>query len=386
MARGTRFTAILPQDGSGGQLALWGRVAHGGFSSTDGSAGPALTVDGEVTTGLLGVDYSRERLTFGAILSHSAGDGSFAGDALSGTVESRLTAVTPWLSYRASERLALWGALGRGGGEMTLTPEGGQALKTDLEWRMASLGARGRVLATQRGFTLDMTSDALWVRTTSDAVPGLAASSSEVTRLRLGLEGAWQQALASGGTLTPRLEMGLRYDGGDAETGFGLEIGGGLDWSDPERGITLGLEGRTLALHEDGAFRDWGLAATVAYDPSPGTKRGVSARVSRALGGASSSGVAALLAPETIPQAGESRAADGAWTLEAAYGLSRGRGMVGAPYTRLSGSDRVEAARLGYRIEPDATHAADIKLDLWAEPPTTRNQNASSGAALQWRW
>ena len=32
----------------------------------------------------------------------------------------------------------------------------------------------------------------------------------------------------NGATFTPSAEIGLRHDGGDAETGTGVEIGGGL--------------------------------------------------------------------------------------------------------------------------------------------------------------
>ena len=47
--------------------------------------------------------------------------------------------------------------------------------------------------------------------------------------LRLGLEGAWRGiGTAGGGTFVPVLEVGLRHDGGDAETGFGIDVGGGL--------------------------------------------------------------------------------------------------------------------------------------------------------------
>ena len=389
---GTSFLATLPKNEGGGQLALWGRVAHGGFDGKENAPGTPMTIDGTVTTGMLGMDYTRERLTFGAILSRSVGDGRYVGDgdaspggALSGTVESQLTALTPWAAFSTTSRLTTWAALGYGTGEMTLTPEGDGSITTDIDWRMAAVGARGNLMTMETGFTLDMTSDAMWVRTTSDAAPGLAASSSDVTRLRFGLESAWEHALASGSTLTPRLEMGLRYDGGDAETGFGLEIGGGLDWTDPTRGITLGLEGRTLMLHEDGGLEDWGFSATFGYDPYPETKRGFSASVSRNLGGASSGGVAALLAPETIPEAMDT-GGDGAWSQEAAYGISRGRGMVGSPYTRLSGTGRVETTRLGYRIKPDADHAADMNVDLWAEPRTHIKGEDAMGASLGWQW
>ena len=43
-----------------------------------------------------------------------------------------------------------------------------------------------------------------------------------------------------GGTLEPVFELGLRHDGGDAETGWGVDIGGGLRWHDPALGRVPG--------------------------------------------------------------------------------------------------------------------------------------------------
>ena len=39
--------------------------------------------------------------------------------------------------------------------------------------------------------------------------------------------------LVGGGMLTPRIEVGGRYDGGDAETGAGLVVGGSLGYAVP---------------------------------------------------------------------------------------------------------------------------------------------------------
>ena len=124
---------------------------------------------------------------------------------------------------------------------------------------------------------------------------------------------------------------------------------------------------------------------TFAYDTSPATKRGFSTSASRNLGSASSGGVAALLAPETIPEARETNG-DGAWGLNAAYGISWGQDMVGSPYTRLSGAGRLQAVRLGYRIEPDAPHAADMNIDLWAESLVGESGEDAVGSSLRWQW
>ena len=105
----------------------------------------------------------------------------------------------------------------------------------------------------------------------------------------------------------------------------------------------------------------------------------------QSLGGAATGGVEALLGPETFPGLTETQG-QSQWALEAAYGVSRGRGVVGSPYGRLSGQDgSAQDLRLGYRIEPDAPHAADVNLDLWADP-AMGDTPAEAGATLQWRW
>ena len=51
-----------------------------------------------------------------------------------------------------------------------------------------------------------------------------------------------------------------RQDRGDAEYGFGLDLGAGILWSDPQRGISGELKGRTLLSHGEEDFQGQGLA------------------------------------------------------------------------------------------------------------------------------
>ncbi len=74
-----------------------------------------VSVDGEVTSGLLGVDYEKGPLLGGVAPSRARG-GLRSGDGRS-EMEATLTSVHPYLRYAVSERLSVWRVLGldRGG-------------------------------------------------------------------------------------------------------------------------------------------------------------------------------------------------------------------------------------------------------------------------------
>ena len=282
--------------------ALWGRGAVSRFDGREGE----LTLDGEVASALLGADFTLGRGTAGLLVAHSLGEGGYRSPAGGGNVETTLTGLYPWGRYVASERLSLWGVAGYGAGTLTLTPEGQAPIETDMDLTMAALGGRGVVAKApaEGGLELSVTSDALVVRTTSEPVRrslgNLAASEADVTRLRLGLEGTWRGlGTAAGGTFVPTLEIGVRHDGGDAETGFGVDIGGRLAWTDPSLGIEAALAARGLATHEDGSLGDRGLAGEFAWDPRPGSEHGPRLSLRHAVGAEAMGGMAALLQPDT---------------------------------------------------------------------------------------
>ena len=251
LALGSSFS-LTGETAGGGTAALWGRGAVSGFDGREGE----LILDGEVTTGLLGADFANGRWLLGLIASHSRGEGSYRG-AGAGTVSSTLTGVHPWARYAMSERFSVWGAAGYGAGTLALDPDGEdageRAMQADLTLALAALGARGELLerpGDAGGPGLALVSDAMFVRTESESTRGLAAASADVTRLRLALDGSWRFALAQDVALTPSLELGVRHDGGDAETGFGVDIGGGLAFADLRRGLSMELNARTLLAHE----------------------------------------------------------------------------------------------------------------------------------------
>ena len=302
---GTSFSLSGQTQGSG-IVSIWGRGAVTRFAGRDAAgaeAGGDVAVDGEVASGLLGADWTRGDWTTGLVVSHSRGDGGYRGEG-AGTMTSILTGVWPWTRYALGEGLSVWGVAGYSDGSLTLEPraEDGTragAIRTDLDLWMAAVGLRGVAFdGGDDNLTLAVKTDAMVVRTGSDAVSGsggnLAAAEAEVTRLRLGLEGSRPFRLADGSTLTPSMEIGLRHDGGDAETGFGADIGAGIAWTDPESGLGAALRGRGLLAHEAKGFEERGLSASFTWDPVTGD-RGPRLSLTQTAGGSSPGGADALL-------------------------------------------------------------------------------------------
>ena len=288
---GTSF-AVTGEAKAGGTVSLWGRGAVTRFDGREGD----LTLDGEVASAMLGADWARDRWTAGLLVSRSVGEGGYRG-ASAGTVESTLTGFFPYGRYAVNDRVTVWGMAGYGAGELTLTPEGQTPMRTDMDLAMGAVGVRGVAVEAPAdgGFELAVKTDAMAVRTTSEKVAGLVAAEADVTRVRLGLEGTWRGLEAGGGALAPRVEIGVRHDGGDAETGFGLDLGGGLAWRHAASGVSAEIRGRGLLTHESKGFRDRGISGSFAWDPSPASGRGPSLTLTQSVGASASGGMDALL-------------------------------------------------------------------------------------------
>ena len=379
--RGTSFTLNTMKD-DGTSLAFWGRGSVSEFRGTT----EGIFLDGEVRDVMVGTDRIKNARLMGIMVMGSRGDITYRSGGDNGRLETSLTSLVPYGSLDLRNGLSFWGAVGVGWGTLTLTPEGTDPVDGTIDWHMAAGGIEGSLAGVDMlpGARLGWHTDALWTRTGSEPIDDLPELGGKTTRLRLGVEATWPEKPALNGLVSPHAGLGLRYDGGDAETGFGLEISSGLTWRDPESNLSILVEGRTLAVHEDGDFRDWGLTFGLFWDPRPDTKEGFSARFGYELGHGTS-GENALLGPETYPV---QREADGStsWRSEVAFGVSQGGGMVGSPYGGIAGtSDDVDEARVGYRIEPDTPNAEKLSIDVWTDP-VAGDEDTSTGAGLMWRW
>ncbi len=341
------------------RLTAWGESASTRFSGAEGK----LSLDGEVNTAIVGADGEWGRWLAGLALSYSEGEGGYRqASAKGGAVSSTLSGINPYARYRLDERTSLWATLGYGSGRLTLTPDGAEsALETDMTNAMAAFGGRG-VLSMRAGetgqFELALRTDAMLTYTASMAVAGLSGGEGATSRIRLILEGSGSLP-AFGGVLAPKVEAVLRYDGGDAETGAGLEVGGGLAY-DMAR-LTVQVDGRVLLTHRDRNYEEWGYSLSFVYQPAR-DGRGLRYRAGSQWG-ATQSGVQSLWSLQNAGGlANGARTADGQrYTAELGYGFGARR--LWYPYVATeSGGVSSQALRFGLNLNAGSHLEAGLEI------------------------
>ena len=348
---GSEF-ALNRATSSGGILSFWSRSAQSQFHGRDG----VMALNGDVRTTMFGADYSKGRMVTGVSLSHSRGLGHYA-SVDTGRMTSAVTGLYPWIGYKASDRITVWTVAGYGAGGLRLNPGAGPAIETGLSMAMVAGGGRGQILGDGNGFGLAVKADALWVGTHTKAVDGpggrLAATDAAVNRLRTALEGSHTLTIGTRMALTPSVEVGIRQDGGDADTGTGMDVGAGLVFADAGTGLSVDVRVRRLVVHQADGFAEHGLSISVSYNPTPTTPLGFTARVSPAWGGDAMSGAEALWGRESMGGMGhESVRGSGGHRLdtEVGYGLPIGSRFVGTPRAGVRTSEYGRDYRIGYGV------------------------------------
>ncbi len=252
----------------GGSLSVWGRGAFRQFNGQQ-----PLTLRGEVTTAMLGADYRwRGGWLAGVLLAHSRGDGSFEVENESGDITSALTGIYPYASYtRAGWEVWLSGGAGRGQAEVS-------ELDAEMTTRFGAMGMRG-TLASGGSARLRYHGDLL----VTGAEIEEHAITAEVVRVRVGLEASAQ--ITKG--IRPYVEANVRQDGGSAETGTGLELGGGVRFASPAWRLRGEVRTQGLVMHTADGFTEWGFSGslqvgnrseglTMSLRPSWGRAQGMS--------------------------------------------------------------------------------------------------------------
>ena len=354
-ARGS-FALGVGSDGpdGGSPATVWGSGDWRNLSLDDGS----VDWSGDLFSAHLGVDARLGGGVRGGVAaSWFESEIDYAdrsGDAaVTGVHRSRMPAVHPYAGWFGSDGSRLWGALGYGEGEVEIVDAGLAARfgvrKSDSAFLAAAVGGSAPV-ASSGGFALSLKGSGEATRySVADNGAAIAAVSVNTQRLRLSATGGRTWALAGGGALTPSLEAGARWDGGDGETGAGVELGGGVEWSLPSHGLTVSARGRALVAHA-GAAEEWGVSGSARLSPAGG--RGLSVALSPRWG-ASESGLSRLWREGV---AGRASSFDGSGAgaarldAELGYGFREGAGLL-TPSAGFGYGDGARLWRVGTRFD-----------------------------------
>ena len=246
--------------GNTGETAVWG---SSGFRNLADNA-DGLDWEGKTLSAHLGID---KRLSEQALagLALSWNDANFDykdtadGENSEGEYQYSVVTIHPYFGW-SNDGLKLWGTVGFGQGEITIEEEDGDepstnttstdTMSTDTA-QLSVAGGFNQRLTGSPGRGLHIKGDVALTQVAVEADQAGKFDQQDIanSRVRLLLSGERRRKLASGGALTPSLEVGVRSDGGDGTTGTGAEVGAGLRYANS--GGTLAVAGNVRTLLAD---------------------------------------------------------------------------------------------------------------------------------------
>ena len=261
-------------DASGGTLAgtptVWGSVDYRKLS---GGGADALQWDGELASVNIGTDTMVDAgVLVGLAAGVSKGSFGYQGSAggTSGVVKVRVKSLNPYIGWSVSDSASLWAAVGYGKGKVNYNDGATGEAASKMSIASAALGGRYRLHSTDgssdgRLIQVDLKGEAWGLQTKVDGDERRPmGSKSRAHGVRVAVERLQNCALESGASLTLSGEAGLRWDGGDGDTGTGIEMGGTADYHNPATRMKLVATGRALLDHES-ERKEWGAGVTAGY-------------------------------------------------------------------------------------------------------------------------
>ena len=337
-----------------GALSLWG---SSNFINL-GSDNDGLDWDGQVVSLNVGVDkLVGEDILAGFALSsnQSSFDYDDAVNETKGEYNYSNTILHPYIGWFPEEDLKLWASVGFGSGEIEIDTEVSEYSTGTTQQSLSGGFSRWLLNSTELlsggATSLNLKGDVSMTSVDVEAKTGFDAQKVSSTRLRVLVSGEQQRGLASGGGLTPLLEAGLRYDGGDGVTGIGIELGGGLRYANSGGNMTVAGNVRTLLVH---GYDELGVDFLLQLSPLTG--RGLSLSL-HPVWGKTQSAADKLWndgASEITDEAGSDTSLQSSLDAEVGYGVTAsilGAPGVLTPYTGMTATDGdTSHLRLGSRF------------------------------------
>ena len=349
---GTAAPSAGGQAGSSG-VGVWASANYDRISSTAPVVGDW---DGSQFSLFVGVDGHVSRNTvIGVAASWSKGSTEFDDDPTL-DIDTGLLGLNPYIGWHSADgRKTAWGTVGYSSGDFEQDQQNN--LKTDLKMTVLAIGGSTR-FAERSGSDFDIKGDLSTAELTTDATTGVPEVKSKAHRARVAVEAEVNKASDSGGHVMRSVALGLRYDGGDGDTGSGLELDGELGWS----GRSLSVSGAAnVLLFHTGDLKEWGLGGLIRYAPSHAKGRNLTFRAQPSYG-RGESGSGQLWDQQVKDLEEDGGEPEARLVMDAGWGLAAlsGRGLV-TPYSGLElseGGSRVY--RLGSRVAIDSVFNIDL--------------------------
>ncbi len=395
---GKSFALGLADGIGAGDAAFWGSGDWRRLSLDD----EPIEWKGNLFSAALGIDAALATdldadVRTGVAVSRSEGSIDYTDESgaapAEGTLESRMTSVHPYAGLSMADGTRLWATAGWGRGEIEIEEED-EAIRqsSDSTLLTAAVGGNARLVSESgmaaAGVTaLDLKGEVQGARLEIDDNGDMIAGMSvKIWRLRLAMEGSHSFALSPDETLTPSLEAGARWDGGDGLIGAGLELGGGLGWANRASGLTAAVSARALAAH-GGGLREWGASGFVRLDPGA-DGRGLSLSVVPSWGETASGADRLWEDGVTARTVGDDglRAPVGRLDAELGYGLAAfGAAGLVTPYGAAAfAGDGGHRYRLGGRLGLGAGFSLSLEAVRRESAADTPEHGIGLRGALRW--
>ena len=190
-----------------------------------------------------------------------------------GEYELELLSVHPYGGWTPLPWLNLWVTGGYGSGEVTVkdnTMTGSQS--SDVQSYSGSFGASAERDLEENSVFPGITTlrvkgqTSIAMMEVEDNGQMISSLTTEAYQQRVSVEVSHICIVCENRYLIPTLEIGVRNDGGDGETGNGLEIGGDVEYRAIDLGLRVSVNGRWLAVHS-GELEEWGVGGSIRFEP-----------------------------------------------------------------------------------------------------------------------
>ena len=342
-------------------LEIWGRGGTADLKGDLSGSNGTLRYKGDTISVFVGADRPvRDNMLAGLAIGYSVGDLSFTDTAgslsgtfeLSGTVDSNMLSLHPYLSWWITPGVNTWLALGYGQGSVDLQEQDAGRTRTlpgtaDSSMLMLAAGISGRVQVTEAtqlklSFELSRVGSEVDAATFDD---GAQLNNVRARSLRVGGEAelGHNLALPGGFALRPFATGRLRFENGGQTAVHGVgnraaafDLGGGVFAAQPAWGLDaeLSFSGQLNSSGQE----EQRLSLDVSYDLA-GDKQGLTMSVKTSLSERRSGSAAA-------------RQGNGLWQFgSTANNLGLGSGSFGALSGGTGSAEQSITGEIGYGVE-----------------------------------